>query len=74
LLDAVAPPAAHRDVRTVDVHIRWLRAKLELERHPSARLVTVRGVGYRLDPGTPARRRTNGPPLVDESQSPLTRR
>jgi len=74
LLDVVAPAAAHRDVRTVDVHIRWLRAKLELERHPSARLVTVRGVGYRLDPGTPARRRTSRPPLVDESQSPLTRR
>ncbi len=35
--------------RTVDVHIRWLRSKIEVHpAHPS-RLVTVRGVGYRLD-------------------------
>ncbi len=59
LLDAVAPTAAHRDLRTVDVHVRWLRAKLELETHPSARLVTVRGVGYRLEPGKFSRRRAS---------------
>jgi DNA-binding response OmpR family regulator len=40
------------DPRTVDVHVRWLRAKIEPEpRHP-VRLLTVRGVGYRLE--TPA--------------------
>jgi DNA-binding response OmpR family regulator len=34
--------------RTVDVHVRWLRQKIERDpAHPS-RLETVRGVGYRL--------------------------
>ena len=38
------------DPRTVDVHVRWLRSKLEADpRHPR-RLLTVRGVGYRLEP------------------------
>jgi DNA-binding response OmpR family regulator len=37
------------DTRTVDVHIRWLRQKIEeLPARPS-RLITVRGVGYRFD-------------------------
>jgi DNA-binding response OmpR family regulator len=36
--------------RTVDVHVRWLRQKIERDpAHPS-RLETVRGVGYRLVP------------------------
>jgi len=35
--------------RTVDVHIRWLRSKIELYPAHPTRLVTVRGVGYRLD-------------------------
>jgi DNA-binding response OmpR family regulator len=45
--------ADHRgDPRTVDVHVRWLRAKIEPEpRHP-VRLLTVRGVGYRLETPT----------------------
>jgi DNA-binding response OmpR family regulator len=36
--------------RTVDVHVRWLRAKIERDPAQPAHLVTVRGVGYRLDP------------------------
>ena len=38
------------DARTVDVHVRWLREKIE--DHPSAprRIITVRGVGYRFEP------------------------
>jgi DNA-binding response OmpR family regulator len=41
------------DTRTVDVHVRWLRQKIELDpRHPT-RLETVRGVGYRLIPHFP---------------------
>ena len=39
------------DPRTVDVHIRWLRAKLEGDPDRPRRLTTVRGVGYRLAPG-----------------------
>ena len=35
--------------RTVDVHVRWLREKLEPGAVQPARLVTVRGVGYRFD-------------------------
>jgi len=37
------------DTRTVDVHVRWLRQKIEPDpAHPS-RLITVRGVGYRFE-------------------------
>ena len=35
--------------RTVDVHIRWLREKLERDRADPTRLVTVRGIGYRFE-------------------------
>ncbi|MGE0056346.1 MAG: response regulator [Dehalococcoidia bacterium] len=37
------------DSRTVDVHVSWLRQKIEAEPHRPARLVTVRGVGYRFE-------------------------
>jgi DNA-binding response OmpR family regulator len=37
------------DSRTVDVHVRWLREKVEEEPAKPTRLITVRGVGYRLD-------------------------
>jgi DNA-binding response OmpR family regulator len=37
------------DARTIDVHIRWLREKIEDDPSHPARLQTVRGVGYRLD-------------------------
>jgi DNA-binding response OmpR family regulator len=36
------------DTRTVDVHVRWLRQKIEREPAIPVRLQTVRGVGYRL--------------------------
>lgn len=36
------------DTRTVDVHIRWLREKIEVDPGKPRRLVTVRGVGYKL--------------------------
>ncbi len=35
--------------RTVDVHVRWLREKIEADPANPTRLVTVRGVGYRFD-------------------------
>jgi DNA-binding response OmpR family regulator len=38
------------DSRTVDVHIRWLRMKIEKEPSHPTRLVTSRGVGYRFQP------------------------
>jgi two-component system OmpR family response regulator len=36
------------DTRTVDVHVRWLRQKIESEPSHPKQLVTVRGKGYRL--------------------------
>tara|TARA_B110000196_G_C20603512_1_gene411870 strand:- start:48 stop:515 length:468 start_codon:yes stop_codon:yes gene_type:complete len=38
------------DSRTVDVHIRWLRMKIEREPSHPKRLVTSRGVGYKFEP------------------------
>jgi DNA-binding response OmpR family regulator len=37
------------DSRTVDVHVRWLRQKIETEPAKPVRLVTVRGTGYRFE-------------------------
>lgn len=35
--------------RTVDVHVRWLRGKIEPDPSHPTRIVTVRGVGYRFE-------------------------
>jgi len=37
------------DSRTVDVHIRWLREKIEKDAATPERIVTVRGAGYRFE-------------------------
>ncbi len=37
------------DSRTVDVHIRWLRKKIEKDPSKPERLITVRGGGYRFE-------------------------
>jgi DNA-binding response OmpR family regulator len=37
------------DSRTVDVHVRWLRQKIEQDAAEPARIVTVRGGGYRFE-------------------------
>jgi DNA-binding response OmpR family regulator len=37
------------DSRTVDVHVRWLRQKIELDAANPQRIVTVRGGGYRFE-------------------------
>ena len=37
------------DKRTVDVHIRWLREKIEENPSSPKRISTVRGVGYRFE-------------------------
>jgi two-component system OmpR family response regulator len=36
------------DTRTVDVHIRWLREKIETQPSTPVHLLTVRGLGYRF--------------------------
>ncbi len=35
--------------RTVDVHIRWIREKIEPDPSDPQRIITVRGVGYRFE-------------------------
>ncbi len=37
------------DSRTVDVHVRWLREKIEMDPSQPARISTVRGIGYRFE-------------------------
>ena len=37
------------DTRTVDVHVRWLRQKVEADPGHPVRLITVRSVGYRFE-------------------------
>lgn len=37
------------DSRTVDVHVRWLRQKIESDSSDPKRIVTVRGGGYRFE-------------------------
>ncbi len=37
------------DTRTVDVHIRWLREKIENDPAKPRRLITVRGMGYKME-------------------------
>jgi DNA-binding response OmpR family regulator len=37
------------DSRTVDVHIRWLREKIEADPANPLRIITVRGAGYRFE-------------------------
>ena len=37
------------DTRTVDVHVRWLREKIEVSPDEPKHLITVRGVGYKLE-------------------------
>ncbi len=37
------------ETRTVDVHVRWLREKIETDPGKPEYLITVRGVGYKLE-------------------------
>jgi len=48
LLERVWGDSSYRDPRTIDVHIRHLREKLETEPKTPELILTVRGVGYRF--------------------------
>jgi DNA-binding response OmpR family regulator len=48
LLEQVWGDSGYRDPRTIDVHIRHLREKLEGDPKDPEYLFTVRGVGYRF--------------------------
>jgi two-component system OmpR family response regulator len=49
LLDRVWGYDYPGDTRTVDVHVRWLREKIETDPGKPRYLITVRGVGYKLE-------------------------
>ena len=49
LLDKVWGYDYPGDTRTIDVHIRWLREKIETDPGKPKRLITVRGIGYKLE-------------------------
>jgi two-component system response regulator RegX3 len=54
LIDLLWPDRYLSDSRTLDTHIHRLRAKLEPDPADPRYIVTVRGVGFRIDPdGTP---------------------
>jgi DNA-binding response OmpR family regulator len=48
LLAGIWGDSAYRDPRTIDVHIRHLREKIERDAKDPEYLFTVRGVGYRF--------------------------
>jgi len=48
LLDRVWGREAFISGRTVDVHIRWLRTRIEQDPTSPVRLLTIRGVGYKF--------------------------
>jgi two-component system, OmpR family, phosphate regulon response regulator PhoB len=48
LLEKIWGPDFIGDSKTVDVHIRWLREKIEKDPSNPEYLVTVRGFGYRF--------------------------
>jgi two-component system response regulator RegX3 len=50
LIDRVWGSDYYGDTRTLDVHIKRLRAKCEDDPHNPAHLVTIRGLGYKFVP------------------------
>lgn len=71
LIDLLWPDRFLSDSRTLDTHIHRLRAKLEPDPAEPRFIVTVRGVGFRLDPGgsrpVPPARRNGRPDSPDQS-------
>ena len=49
LIDRVWGPNYYGDTKTLDVHVKRLRAKIEADPAHPTQLVTVRGVGYRYE-------------------------
>jgi DNA-binding response OmpR family regulator len=48
IMQAIWETSYLEDTRTLDVHIRWLRERIEPDPSNPVYLKTVRGVGYRL--------------------------
>ena len=49
LIDRIWGPNYFGDTKTLDVHVKRLRAKVEDDPGHPTRIVTVRGVGYRYE-------------------------
>lgn len=49
ILDSIWGIEYYGDTRTIDTHIKRLRAKLEKYRHPDWTISTVRGIGYKFE-------------------------
>jgi two-component system response regulator RegX3 len=61
LLEVVwGPEYVGLDTKTLDVHVKRLRAKIEPTPQKPRHLITVRGLGYRFQPGRAERRSTSG--------------
>jgi two-component system, OmpR family, response regulator RegX3 len=50
LIDQILGPDYFGDTRTLDVHIKRLRSKLEPTPHEPQHLMTIRGLGYKFTP------------------------
>ena len=49
LIDRIWGPNYYGDTKTLDVHVKRLRSKIEADPAHPVRIVTVRGVGYRYE-------------------------
>ena len=49
LIDRIWGPHYVGDTKTLDVHIKRLRAKIELDPANPTRLTTIRGLGYKFE-------------------------
>jgi two-component system response regulator RegX3 len=49
LIDRIWGPNYYGDTKTLDVHVKRLRSKIEVDPAHPERIVTVRGVGYRYE-------------------------
>jgi two-component system response regulator RegX3 len=73
LIDLLWPDRYLSDSRTLDTHIHRLRAKLEPDPAQPHFIVTVRGVGFRIDPdgvhpSPPSPRETAGPAIPGRNE------
>ena len=49
LIDRIWGPNYFGDTKTLDVHVKRLRSKVEIDPANPKRIVTMRGVGYRYE-------------------------
>lgn len=66
LLRAISGGVVHSGTRSVDVHVRHLRAKLETDSSQFGLIHTVRGVGYRIEVPQAPRLSALASPVADD--------